>query len=147
MAELYRLRFAALAPKVSRVKPARQDTHLSITVKLAAIHVLLVASLLAVIAVAWRHLPDSGGAAGVDQLARAQRATQNADMLHDALHADVLSALLATRDLATSHDDVRQALRENAQGFRAEFATLASMNLDAALGPDLDRWRPGSAWR
>ena len=32
------------------------------------------------------------------QISRAQRSTQNADMLHDALHADVLKALLAAAD-------------------------------------------------
>jgi diguanylate cyclase (GGDEF)-like protein len=111
---------------------------LSLTAKLAAINLLLAAALLAVVAVAWRHLPSGDDAAEVAQLARAQRATQNADMMHDALHADVLAALLASQQPSRDRERVQRSLRENAQEFHAELAALAGMTLAPALRPQLD---------
>lgn len=115
------------------MRPAR----LSITTKLAAINLLLAAALLAVVAVAWRHLPSSTQAGEAGLLGRAQRATQHADMLHDALHADVLAALLAGPRDTAAHTQVRRALQEDAQGFRTAIAELQAMPLGTALAAPL----------
>lgn len=113
-------------------------SRLTLTAKLAAINVLLAAALLAVVAVAWRQLPSEDEAAEAAQLARAQRATQNADMMHDALHSDVLGALLADPQAADQRAKVLQSVRSNAREFRAELAALATMALGPALKPSLD---------
>lgn len=112
--------------------------HLSLTAKLALIHLLLAAVLLAVVAVAWRHLPSRDDATDVAQLSRAQRATQNADMLHDALHADVLTALLLTPSSTPRERElVQHSVRDNALELHAEVTALAGMKLDRALEPDI----------
>jgi diguanylate cyclase (GGDEF)-like protein len=109
-------------------------SRLSLTTKLAAINMLLVASLIAVVAVAWRMLPaEQDAATDVAQLGRAQRANQNADMLHDALHADVLSALLAGQWSGLAPDDVQKSLLANATEFRSELNALSKMDLPPAL--------------
>lgn len=116
--------------------------HLSLTAKLALIHLLLAAVLLAVVAVAWRHLPSQDDATDVAQLSRAQRATQNADMMHDALHADVLTALLLTPSSSPrEREGVQHSVRDNALELHAEVAALAGMKLDRALKPDIDAAR------
>ena len=111
---------------------------LSLNAKLAAINLLLACALLAVVAVAWRHLPSGDDAAGAALLSRAQRSTQNADMMHDALHSDVLAALLASQTPSREREHVQQSLRENAREFRAELAALRSMPLESSLKPILD---------
>jgi diguanylate cyclase (GGDEF)-like protein len=113
--------------------------HLSLTAKLALIHLLLAAVLLAVVAVAWRHLPSQDDATEVAQLSRAQRATQNADMMHDALHADVLTALLLTPSSTPRERElVQHSVRDNALELHAEVAVLAGMKLGRALKTDID---------
>jgi len=116
-------------------------SHLPLTTKLTAINLLLVAALLSVVAVAWRHLPADGAASEVAQLGRAQRATQNADMLHDALHADVLQALLVGQLPGDARDEARKSVQANAQEFRAELAALDSMDLGLELKPQIDGTR------
>ena len=68
-------------------------SRLSLTTKLAAINLLLVASLVAGAAVALHMIPADRQGAELAQLIRAQRANQNADMLNRAPHADLLGAL------------------------------------------------------
>lgn len=103
-----------------------------ITFKLMAVNVLLVLSLAAVVAVAWRMLPaEADAAADVILLNNAQRANQNADALHDALRANVLSALLANQVPGTGADSVRESLRVNAAAFRGEIGRLNKMPLKA----------------
>lgn len=113
---------------------------LSLTAKLAAINLLLVAALLAVVAVAWRHLPSADEASEAALLARAQRATQNADMMHDALRSDVLAALLAAQRSAPEgeRNAVQKSLRDNAQEFRSELQALATMPLGRDTKRELD---------
>ena len=108
-----------------------------LTAKLAAIQALLGISLVALVAVAWRHLPSSDEALEAAQLGKAQRATQNADMLRDALHADLLAAMLAADESADSRTQVQRSVRANAQEFRGEFAKLDSMTLGPALRPQI----------
>lgn len=108
---------------------------LTLTTKLATINLLLVTSLVAVVVVAWRMLPtDVGAAADVMQLGRAQRASQNADMLHDALHADVLRALLAGQLVGVSREDVMRSLHDDATAFRAELDLVAALSKAVTLG-------------
>lgn len=108
---------------------------LTLTTKLATINLLLVTSLVAVVVVAWRMLPtDVGAAADVMQLGRAQRASQNADMLHDALHADVLRALLAGQLVGVSREDVMRSLHDDATAFRAEQDLVAALSKAVTLG-------------
>ena len=64
---------------------------LSLSAKLAALHAVLVGTLVLVAAVAWQMLSLGDKATdSLDDLGRAQRSVQHADMLHDALHAAVL---------------------------------------------------------
>lgn len=109
-------------------------SRLSLTTKLALINMLLVASLIAVVAVAWRMLPaEQEAAADVAQIGRAQRANQNADMIHDALHADVLGALLAGQWSGLAPADVQSSLVANTADFRTSLNTLATMTLPGPL--------------
>jgi diguanylate cyclase (GGDEF)-like protein len=111
---------------------------LSLTTKLTGINVLLALALVAVVSVAWRMLPAEANA-GDDAflLNKAQRANQNADMMHDALHADVLSALLVGQAPGVEAEAVRRSLHANAQEFRQEVATLSKMPLGPELLPQL----------
>ena len=105
---------------------------LPLTVKLTAVNVLLVLALAAVVLVAWRMLPaEADAAADVILLTNAQRSNQSADTLHDALRADVLSALLAGDAAGIAADTVRQSLRTHAGEFRAEINRLNKMPLKA----------------
>ena len=99
---------------------------------------MLVASLMAVVTVAWHQLPNELDAAtDVSLLGRAQRANQNADMLHDTLRADVLSALLLGQLPGLQPADVLRSLRENATEFRGELTAVVAMPLPAALRPQI----------
>lgn len=103
-----------------------------ITLKLMAVNVLLVLSLAAVVAVAWRMLPAEAAAAeDVILLNNAQRANQNADALHDALRANVLTALLVDQVPGVGAATVRDSLRANAAAFRSEIGRLNKMPLKA----------------
>jgi diguanylate cyclase (GGDEF)-like protein len=113
----------------SEIQTAR-IAQLPLTAKLTAISVLLAASLVAIVAVAWRHLPSGEEALAVAQLGRAQRATQNADMLHDALRSDVLTALLSADQPEKAGESIRRAIHEDAEQFRAELIMLDGMDLD-----------------
>lgn len=109
-------------------------SRLTLTAKLAAINLLLVASLASVLAVACRILPvDFEATDGVAQLSRAQRANQNADMLHDALHAGLLRALLAGQVAGFDRDRILDTLAAEAAEFRAELRQLAAMSLPQGL--------------
>jgi diguanylate cyclase (GGDEF)-like protein len=116
--------------------------HLSLTAKLALIHLLLAAVMLGVVVVAWRHLPSRDDATDAAQLSRAQRATQTADMMHDALHADVLTALLLKpASPAQERERAQHSVRENAQVLNGELAALAAMKLDPALKAEIETAR------
>ena len=109
-------------------------SRLSLTTKLAVINMLLVASLIAVVAVAWNMLPaEQAAAADVAQLGRAQRSNQNADMLHDALRSGVLRALLVGQVQGETSADVEQAIHTDAAEFRSELNALAAMSLPGPL--------------
>ncbi len=109
-------------------------SRLTLTAKLTAINLLLVASLMAVLAVAWHILPaDHLAADGVVQISRAQRSNQNADMLHDALHAGVLRALLTGQVPGSDAQAVQAGLSQDIAEFRAELRALGAMPLPAAL--------------
>lgn len=105
---------------------------LPLTAKLMVLNVLLVLSLAAVVGVAWRMLPaEADAAADVILLNNAQRSNQNAEMLHDALRADVLTALLAEQAPGITADSVRQSVRANGEAFRTEVTRLNKMPLKA----------------
>ena len=109
-------------------------SRLSLTTKLATINLLLVASLIAVVAVAWRMLPaDEDAAAVVARLGRAQRSNQNADMLHDALRSGVLRALLVGQVQGETSAKVEQAIHTDASEFRTELNALAGLSLPGPL--------------
>ncbi len=112
-----------------------------LTAKMAMINALLAAALIALVTVAWRQLPTFTEAAEVAQLGRAQRSTQNADMMHDALHADVLAAIIATNASPEAKDNVRRSVRENGLVFRGELAALSAMPLSPALKSELENAR------
>ncbi|MFO1328055.1 MAG: sensor domain-containing diguanylate cyclase [Rubrivivax sp.] len=115
---------------------------LTLTAKLAAINLLLVLSLVAVAAVAWRMLPGGDDSADdMARLSRAQRANQHADMLHDAMHAGVLESLLADQLPRHDHEALQRTLARDVADFRAELRTLQQMQLPAALGEPLEAAR------
>lgn len=115
---------------------------LSLPAKVAAINLLWVASLMAVVAVAWHQLPaELDAATDVALLGRAQRANQNAEMLHDTLRADVLSALLLGQLPGLQPHDVLHSMRANATEFRGELMAVVTMPLPAALKPQMDSTR------
>lgn len=117
-------------------------SRLTLTAKLAAINLLLVVSLVAVAVVAWRMLPDEEhGGSSVAQLGRAQRANQNADMLHDALHAGVLAALLVNQVPGLEPDAQLAVLTQDARDFRAELRALDAMPLPASVAGPLSAAR------
>lgn len=116
-------------------------SRLTINAKLAAINLLLTAALLAIVSVAWHQLPTYDEAAELARLGQAQHAAQNADMLHDALNSDVLSALLAGDEPEAFKERIRQTVRSDAQEFRDELATLKGMTLDSTLEKQLEQAR------
>jgi diguanylate cyclase (GGDEF)-like protein len=111
--------------------------HFPLTAKLATINALLAVSLGVLVAFAWRQLPSGAQTAEIVVLGRAQRATQNADMMHDALHSDVLTALLASNSQAADRDKINLSIRNNAREFRSDFEELARLDLSADLRPRL----------
>ncbi|MBY6262998.1 hypothetical protein EI613_13920 [Azospirillum sp. 412522] len=67
---------------------------------------------------------------------------QTGDMMHDALRADVLAALLAGPEAAaTEREEVRQGLKEHADTFREAMDANRRLALSAAIGRALDELR------
>ncbi len=106
----------------------------SLASKLASINLLLLLALLMVAVPAWFVLPgDRAAAHAVADLSRALRAVQNADMLHDSLQANVLSALLRAELVHTSTEHHRTHIQDDAAGFRREWAVLEQIPFPSAL--------------
>jgi len=115
---------------MNRLRSWARFAPLPLTVKLMAVNILLVVSLAAVVLVAWRMLPaEADAAADVILLTDAQRANQNADMLHDAMRSDVMASLLAGQAPGVTAESVRESLRRHATEFRAEIGRLNKMPL------------------
>lgn len=114
--------------------PLSRLANLSLTAKLTAVNVLLVLCLGSVVAVSWHMLPAEA-TAGEDVLllTRAQRANQNLDMLHDALHSDVLQALLVNQVPGITPAQVQRTSRENAGALRNELTALNKLPLSSEL--------------
>ncbi len=115
-----------------------QQLRFNLTAKLAAIHVLLTASLLALVAVAWKQLPSTTEVELVAQLGRAQQTTQHADMLHDSLRSEVLAVMLQPESSAATSGTRLSAVQSDATEFRKELASLSSMLLPANLALKVD---------
>lgn len=71
--------------------------------------------------------------AGQVSLAQALNLSKQADMLHDALHADVLAALLVGQIEGLDRADLEQRARENAHGLLAAQRQLTQAALPEAL--------------
>lgn len=67
------------------------------------------------------------------ELAEAVQLSKQADMLHDALHADVLVALLVGQVRELSNHDVQQRVRDDALEFGAAFQALARADIAEEL--------------
>ncbi|MGY2367173.1 methyl-accepting chemotaxis protein, partial [Pseudomonas azotoformans] len=66
-----------------------------------------------------------------------------ADMMHDALRADVLSAMLVGLGKSTSSKaEVNSSLQEHAEHFRQVLADNLKLPLDDALKASLEKIRP-----
>ena len=88
---------------------------------------------------------------GAQELERAQTALvetleassnhMDADMMHDALRADVLAAILAGRD-GTGADEVKQALQEHSERFEADLAKNAQFHLAPEVVAAVEEARP-----
>jgi serine phosphatase RsbU (regulator of sigma subunit) len=77
------------------------------------------------------------------QVNRAQRYHQDADMMHDALHADVARAELAGLGRpVTSVAAVRRQTARHAEIFRADLHAAEALDLPAGLRTALDRLQP-----
>lgn len=109
------------------------SVRLSLTAKLAAISLLLVASVVTVAAVAWAVLRAEVEAGDVVSLGRAQRANLAARTLHDTLHADVLHALLADHVESPSSTRTEHKGHRDAAALRLELARLADVPVEPAL--------------
>ena len=88
-------------------------------------------------------------AVAADAIAVSSSALKNqlqADMMHDALRADVLAALLAgTRKDAAEEKTIRQDLKEHADSFSESLVKLAALPLDGAIQQAVDKLRPALA--
>ncbi len=78
--------------------------------------------------------------AAVGQIATAQRAFQHADMLHDALRADV--ALALAQMPGTQGPDTHTGVAIDAPGFRADLRAAAAVRLPGRLSVSLQALRP-----
>src|SRR3954468_13206045 len=66
----------------------------------------------------------------------------DADQMHDALHADVLGALLAYRDAGTEAASTAANLERHAQQFRKALDTLDRLDLPATVKRAVSDIRP-----
>jgi methyl-accepting chemotaxis protein len=82
----------------------------------------------------WSTSTLTGDGADVNRTAQILRNHMQADMMHDALRADVLSALLASNPAAgIAVDDVKKDLAEHVASFRESIAANKSLATDAAI--------------
>jgi len=72
----------------------------------------------------------------LSRIAQAQRFHQDADMMHDALHSDVLDSLLVHEHLIHSPADVRDDLEQHGDQLRRDLAGIQRLHL---AGPLRDR--------
>lgn len=106
----------------------------SLTSKLGAICLLMAASLLAVYTVAVSTLPSQAHLSNETlRLSEARRIVQHADMLHDALHADLLGALLQGDPPGIDARIAANSLALHAETFRRDLASLQQLRLPADL--------------
>lgn len=114
--------------------PLSRLANCSLTAKLTVVNVLLVLCLGSVVAVSWHMLPAEATAGeDVMLLNRAQRANQQVDMLHDALHSDVLQALLVNQAPGITPQQVQRSVRDNVVSMREELQTLHRLPLTGDL--------------
>ncbi len=112
----------------------------SLTVKLGAICLLMAASLLAIYTVAVSTLPSQAHLTNETlRLSEARRINQHADMLHDALHADLLRALLPGDPPGADARTAAKSLAMHAEQFRRDLASLQQLRLPADLAEQTER--------
>ncbi|CAH0351018.1 methyl-accepting chemotaxis protein [Aquabacterium sp. CECT 9606] len=81
--------------------------------------------------------------AKIATIGSALRAQMQADMMHDALRADVLSAMLASLNKDEAEEkNTKAALAEHIESFRDSFKTLDELALDAEIMSASARVRP-----
>ena len=106
---------------------------LPIGVRLSMIAVLLAAAVFGVSVIAWHALDtENAMAANVSRLSRAQTFHQDADMMHDALKADVYEILVRDVDNAEG-EEMLASLRSNTSRFREDLAALAGFSFTPEL--------------
>jgi serine phosphatase RsbU (regulator of sigma subunit) len=76
------------------------------------------------------------------ELTRAQRLHQDADMMHDALRADVGNAREALQTTSPATEDILDATRTHAEKFRKDLRRLHAMDLPPAVAKDLSDLAP-----
>jgi anti-sigma regulatory factor (Ser/Thr protein kinase) len=77
----------------------------------------------------------------VGRIATTERYFQDADQAHDALHADVLAAVLAAYGVGSSDDAARQVATD-VRGFRQNLGRVTADGLSPQLIDALDRLKP-----
>jgi serine phosphatase RsbU (regulator of sigma subunit)/anti-sigma regulatory factor (Ser/Thr protein kinase) len=78
----------------------------------------------------------------VSLISQAQRAHQDADMMHDALRADVYNAVLVSRGVRTERrDDLRRDIKRHVATMHADLRAIARLPLSGRAARSLDRVR------
>lgn len=121
---------------VSRLLPARPG----LRVMLLSLNALVAAALLWLSVQGW-HASQSQQQAQARQvkLAEALHLSKQADMLHDALHADVLGALLVGQVPALQRPEIEQRARDNSAALMAALRELSRFELPGALAEQVAR--------
>lgn len=111
---------------------------LPLTTKLAAIHVLLVLSLVPLVGVAWWHLLSHDDETHGTHLAQAQHLTRNVITLNNALHTDFLAALLSADAPAAQRETLRRSMREHMRDLHADLRTMEAFPFEKELRQSFD---------
>lgn len=116
---------------------------LSVRARLGLIQLLLLAALLVVGLVCWRAITlerDAGEVLAL--LSRAERLHLNADMMHDALRADVNAALRVVPGNTAMAGEVLASARENAHQYESDLTQLRALSLPGDLSQGLAKLEP-----
>ncbi len=115
-------------------------SHFTLTAKFAAISTLLVGLLAAVATMAWLALPSGQQGEGeLSRLSQAKSAVQSVDMMHDALRAHLLQALLVGQSGHLNKLEIGNEASVDAQTLRTEWAKLRATLLPAELQATTER--------
>ncbi len=132
---------ASLAPRSK--DPLTPMWQVSVASRLALIYLFLGATVLLTSAVGWRALDAQDRAmTQLTVLGDARRYLQNADMMHDAVRADVFAVLLVESSARASASAELAAFAQDSHGFIADLDALGHLPLPTEVRQQLDTVRP-----